>query len=324
MDIIVTGAAGFIGSNLTQSLLEKGHKVIGIDNLSYGNLRNIKKFGKDKNFQFVKADLKENSTLEGYDAEIIVHLASQKIPRYSSALLTLNENSVLLKNVLGKCIREGCKLVFASTSDIYGKNPDLPYSELSNMVLGPTTVKRWAYAISKIYAEQLIIANNAEFSLQYTIMRFFGSYGPNQNLTWWGGPQSVFIDKALKNEPMDIHGDGLQTRTFTFISDTVQGIEKCMFHPASTNEIFNIAANPDEETTIADLGDKIWKMINGNDSEPKINFIPYNSFGNYEDVHRRVPDISKIKSSLGFKPEFSLTDGLAATIEWQRKLEVKQ
>lgn len=324
MKIVVTGAAGFIGSNLTKRLLEKGNSVTGIDNLSYGSLRNIESFNKDKNFRFIRADLKDASALEDCKADIIVHLASQKIPRYSSALLTLNENSVLLKNVIDKCNRDKCKLVFASTSDIYGKNPDIPYNESTNIVLGPTTVKRWAYAISKIYAEQLIFAHNAEHGLQFTIMRFFGSYGPNQNLTWWGGPQSVFIDKALKNEHIEIHGDGKQTRTFTYIDDTVQGIEKCMFHPESNNEIFNIAANPDEEITIADLGTKIWKLINGEDSEPKINFIPYSSFGNYEDVRRRVPDITKIISSLGFRPEFSLTDGLVKTIEWQRNLKDKQ
>ncbi len=324
MKIIVTGAAGFIGSNLSESLLKSGHEVTGIDNLSYGSMRNIQKFLNEKNFRFIKADLKESAALEDCSGDILVHLASQKIPRYSSAMLTLNENAILLKNVLDKCLREKCKLVFASTSDIYGKNPDIPYSEKSNIVLGPTTVKRWAYAISKIYAEQLIMAYNTELDLQYTIMRFFGSYGPNQNLTWWGGPQSVFIAKALKNEPIEIHGDGMQTRTFTFVNDTVQGIEKCMFHPASKNEIFNIAANPDEEITIADLGTMIWKLINGENSEPLINFIPYSSFGNYEDVRRRVPDITKIKNMLGFKPVFSLSAGLSDTIAWQRTVKEEE
>jgi UDP-glucose 4-epimerase len=324
MKIIVTGAAGFIGSNLTESLLKSGHEVTGIDNLSYGHLRNIEKFISEKNFHFKKADLKDSSVLEDSPADIIVHLASQKIPRYSSALLTLNENALLLKNVLDKCLREKCKLVFASTSDIYGKNPDIPYNEASNIVLGPTTVKRWAYAISKIYAEQLILAYNTEFDLQYTIMRFFGSYGPNQNLTWWGGPQSVFIAMALKNEPIEIHGDGMQTRTFTYVSDTVQGIEKCMFHPDSANDIFNIAANPDEEITIAELGNRIWKLINGEDSEPLINFVPYSSFGNYEDVRRRVPDITKIKSRLGFNPVYSLSEGLSNTIKWQREIKEEE
>jgi UDP-glucose 4-epimerase len=321
MKIIITGAAGFIGSNLAKSLLSKGHEVIGIDNLSYGTLRNIKDFKTNKNFTFIQADLKDYSSLGKCEGEAFVHLASQKIPRYSSALLTLNENALLLKNVLQKCLKNNLKLVFASTSDIYGRNPNIPYNESSEIVLGPTTVKRWAYAISKIYAEQLIIAYNAEHNLTYTIMRFFGSYGPNQNLTWWGGPQSVFIDKALKNEPIELHGDGLQTRTFTYVDDTVQGIEKCIFEKNSNNEIFNIANNPDEEITISDLGSKIWKLVNGEHSEPKIEFIPYSSFGNYEDVRRRVPDISKIKTLLGFDPKYSMTDGLIKTIEWQRNLD---
>lgn len=324
MKIIVTGAAGFIGSNLTQNLLKEGHDVTGIDNLSYGRIENMEHFIDDSHFRFIEADLKEPEVLKKCKGDVLVHLASQKIPRYSSAMLTLNENAVLLKNVIAKCIEDDTKLVFASTSDIYGRNPNLPYSESSEIVLGPTTVKRWAYAISKIYAEQLIIAYNTEYKLQFTIMRFFGSYGPNQNLTWWGGPQSVFIDKSLKNEPIEIHGDGKQTRTFTYIDDLVQGISKCLFHPKSTNEIFNIANNPDEEISIADLGTKIWKLINGEDSKPLINFIPYSTFGNYEDVRRRVPDISKIKTLLGFVPKYTLTEGLVKTINWQRDLSNKK
>ncbi len=323
MNIIITGAAGFIGSNLAMSLLKKGHKVTGIDNLSYGSLENISSIVNNRNFVFIEADLKNASVLEQIKSDAIVHLASQKIPRYSSALLTLNENAILLKIVIAKCINDKLKLVFASTSDIYGRNPSIPYSEISEIVLGPTTVKRWAYAISKIYAEQLIIANNAEFDLEYTIMRFFGSYGPNQNLTWWGGPQSVFIEKAFSNEAIEIHGDGKQTRTFTYVDDTVLGIEKCIFEPNSRNEIFNIANEPDEEISITDLGVKIWKLINGSESEAKINYIPYSSFGNYEDVRRRVPDITKIKNLLNYSPVFSLTDGLKKTIEWQKSLKKK-
>jgi len=323
MNIVVTGAAGFIGSNLSKSLLEQGHKVTGIDNLSYGSLDNIESIAGNKNFTFIKADLKDSSVLDPVSGDAIVHLASQKIPRYSSALLTLNENSTLLRNILAKCLKDKVKLVFASTSDIYGRNPNIPYSETSEIVLGPTTVKRWAYAISKIYAEQLIIANNAEFDLEFTIMRFFGSYGPNQNLTWWGGPQSVFIEKALADEPVEIHGDGKQTRTFTYVEDTVQGIEKCIFEPNSKNEIFNIANEADEEISITDLGVKIWKLINGEDSTAKINYIPYSSFGNYEDVRRRVPDINKIRTMLNYSPRFSLTEGLKRTIQWQTSLKNK-
>src|SRR4030095_10604253 len=129
MKIIITGAAGFIGSNLAKSLLKKRHEVTGIDNLSYGNLRNINEFKDNENFKFIKADLKDYSSLGKCEGEVLVHLASQKIPRYSSAMLTLNENAVLLKNVLEKCLKDKLKLVFASTSDIYGRNPNVPYNE---------------------------------------------------------------------------------------------------------------------------------------------------------------------------------------------------
>jgi len=320
MKIIITGAAGFVGSNLTNALLAQNHQVIGIDNLSYGLMRNIEFFLSNKNFSFIQGDLKDPSILSSVKGDAIVHLASQKIPRYTSAYITLEENSVLLKNVVKKCLSDKIKLVFASTSDIYGKNPDIPYNENSNILLGPTTVKRWAYAISKIYSEQFIIANNAEFGLEYTIMRFFGSYGTNQNLTWWGGPQSVFIANALKNLPMEIHGDGLQTRTFTYIEDTIQGVIKCIFETNSKNEIFNVANNPDEEISILELGKLIWGLVNGNNSEPLINFIPYQTFGNYEDVRRRVPDISKIKKLLNYNPKFSLAKGMIKTIDWQKSL----
>jgi len=320
MNIIITGAAGFVGSNLAKTLLRQGHKVTGIDNLSYGSLSNISSFANDKNFTFFEENLKDERTLANVKGDCLVHLASQKIPRYTSALITLEENSVMMKNVVKKCLQDKIKLVFASTSDIYGKNPDIPYSETSNILLGPTTVKRWAYAISKIYSEQYIIANNNEYNLEYTIMRFFGSYGPNQNLTWWGGPQSVFIANALLNKPLEIHGEGLQTRTFTYVEDTVQGVVKCILEEKAKNEIFNIANNPEEEITILGLGEMIWKLINGENSKPLINFIPYSTFGNYEDVKRRVPDITKIKSLLDYRPRFSLAEGMVKTIEWQKNL----
>jgi UDP-glucose 4-epimerase len=318
--ILITGAAGFIGSNLSKRLLEENHKVIGIDNLSYGSKANIHSILNNKNFTFIEADLKEENVLNDLRADVIVHLASQKIPRYTSAYITLADNSKMTNAVIKKCLRDKIKLLYASTSDIYGKNPNIPYHEKSDILLGATTVKRWAYAISKIYGEQYIIACNEEFGLEFSIMRFFGSYGINQNLTWWGGPQSVFIANALKKQPLEIHGDGLQTRTFTYIDDTVDGIIRCIFHENSKNEIFNIANEPTEEITILDLGKLIWAMVNGEQSTSLINLIPYKTFGNYEDVRRRVPDITKIKTQLGFSPKVSMREGLKRTIEWQTKI----
>ncbi|TND09366.1 MAG: galE [Bacteroidetes bacterium] len=322
MHIIITGVAGFIGSNLATRLLKENHEVTGFDNFSFGSPANISALRQNPRFHFIEADVRDADTLESVSGDVLVHLASQKIPRYSTAFRTLDDNARMLKNAIVCCRTKKMKLVFASTSDVYGKNPDLPYSEESDLVMGPTTVKRWAYALSKIYSEHSIIAHHDEFGLEYTIMRFFGSYGPNQNITWWGGPQSVFIQNILEGKPIEIHGDGLQTRTFTYVDDTVQGVMKCIFHEKSRNGIFNIAGKPDEEITILDLGRLIWKLMKGDTAAP-ISFIPYETFGKYEDVRRRVPSIGKIKTELGFEPGFHLAEGLQETIRWQTGLSEK-
>lgn len=320
MKIIVTGVAGFIGSNLCDLLLEEGHDVVGVDNYSYGQKRNIQSALKHPKFNFIEGDICNPLLLKDVTGDCIVHLASQKIPRYDNALKTLDENSLMVKNVVEKCLRDDLKLVFASTSDVYGKNPNTPFTEESDLVLGPTTVKRWAYALSKAYSEQLIIANNAQYDMDYTIVRFFGSYGPNHNLTWWGGPQSSFIAKAFNNEEIEIHGSGLQTRTFTYIKDTIAGLYSCIVHERSKNEIFNIGSFAEEEVTIIELAELIWKLVNGNESKAKLKFIPYEIFGKYEDVMRRVPSIEKLKKYFSFEPKYNLEKGMRETIEWQKNV----
>lgn len=319
MKVLITGVAGFIGSNLAMRLLENGHEVIGIDNLNYGFIRNIEPFKQHPYFKFILGDIANPHILNDVHADLIVHLASQKIPRYTSALRTLDENYLMLRNVVEKCKTDRSKILFASTSDVYGKNPKVPFNEESDLVMGPTTVKRWAYALSKMYGEQYIIANKDEHDLKYTITRFFGSYGPHQNLTWWGGPQSVFIEKAFKNEEIEIHGDGTQTRTFTYVDDTVNALIACIENENSDNQIFNTGSKDGGEITIKDLAILIWKLINGKDSEPKLQYIPYSTFGNYEDVMRRVPDITKLRTVLDFEPEWELVQGLKKTIEWQKQ-----
>jgi UDP-glucose 4-epimerase len=320
MKALITGVAGFVGSNLAKKVLESGHRVIGIDNLSYGSMRNLDDIIKHPKFTFILDDVANIAQMKDLESDITVHLASQKIPRYTSALRTIEENYEMLRKVIHKCLRDKSKIVFSSTSDVYGKNPNVPFHEESDLVMGPTTTKRWAYASSKLVGEQLIMAYHDEYNLDYTIMRFFGSYGPNQNTTWWGGPQAVFIQNILEGKSIEIHGDGTQTRTFTYIDDLVQGIVKCMFEKNSGNSIFNIASNPEEEVTITELGYKIWDLMKPDEAERDIKFIPYASFGKYEDVMRRVPNISKIKSELGYEPTYTLETGLKKTIEWQKKL----
>ena len=324
MKVLITGAAGFIGSNLAKKLLADGHEVVGIDNFSYGERRNLIPVKDHENFTFIQGDVANPWIIKDIEADVVVHLASQKIPRYTNALRTLDENSIMVKNVITKCLKDGSKLVFASTSDVYGKNPDVPFHEESNLVVGSPKVKRWAYAISKMYSEQLIMANSDEFGLDYTIVRFFGSYGPHHNLTWWGGPQSIFIQKAMDKETIEIHGDGLQTRTFTFVQDTVDALAWCATHTEANSEVFNIASFPEEEITIKDLAILIWELVNGPEAEPMLKFIPYSTFGRYEDVMRRVPDVTKLRKISGLMPNYRLRDGLKIAIDWQRQVTQPQ
>jgi UDP-glucose 4-epimerase len=152
-------------------------------------------------------------------------------------------------------------------------------------------------------------------------MRFFGGYGPHQNLTWWGGPQSVFITKAFLNEEIEVHGDGQQTRSFTYISDHVDGIVRIIETPAASNLVFNLGNT--REISIEGLARLIWRLIRG-DEPAKIKFLPYSTFGKYEDVMRRIPDISRARDILKFEPKVDLEDGLRETILWQKQKLVQQ
>ncbi len=316
MKILITGVAGFIGSNLAASLLNDNHSIIGIDNLSQGERLNMEGFINHSNFTFHVADIMDLPAMvdlaEGCD--VIVHLAAYKIPRYSDALDTLLINSTGSENVVKAAVKHKAKLVAASTSDVYGKNPDVPFSEESNLVMGNPDVKRWAYAISKMFEEQLLFAYHERHGIDVVAMRFFGGYGPNQNLTWWGGPQSVFINSALEDKEIEVHGDGQQTRSFTYISDHVDGITRLITNPTANNLVFNIGNT--REITIEGLARLIWELIRPGET-PKIKLIPYSTFGKYEDVMRRIPDITRARTLLGFEPRVDLEVGLQKTIEWQ-------
>jgi UDP-glucose 4-epimerase len=319
--VLITGVAGFIGSNLADRLVREGVEVLDIDDLSQGYKRNIKCFKARDNFKFIKADVRDNKRLKDIfkrtKFDLIYHLAAYKIPRYGNAMDTLMINAKGTECMLEAARTTGARFIFASTSDVYGKNRELPFSEDSDLVLGPTNVKRWAYASSKIFDEHLCFAYEEKYGLPVTIVRFFGGYGPNQDTTWWGGPQSVFIDCALKNKYMTLHGSGKQTRSFTYIEDTVECLTRIMERSSSTGEVMNIGN--DREITIKKLAEMIWKMVRG--TNPRIKYIPYDKLHKgYEDVIRRVPDTSKVRKLLGFEARISLEEGLPITIVWQKKI----
>ena len=273
--VLVTGVAGFLGSNLLKKLLKEGHNVVGIDNLSMGSLENIRTNLNHKNFVFLESDILDRSTIETLDTDfdIIIHLAAFKIPRYGKAVDTLRINVKGGENMLEFARKIKCKLVLASTSDVYGMSPDLPFVEDGNCVIGDSKVPRWAYAVSKLFDEHMALAYMEDYNFPVVLLRFFGSYGPNQHLSWWGGPQSVFIDCILNNKEIPIHGDGMQTRTFTYVSDTVEGIYAAAMKPEANGEIFNIGAN--EEITILELAEML-NDIADETTKSDIKLIPYN------------------------------------------------
>jgi UDP-glucose 4-epimerase len=323
---LVTGVAGFLGSNLLERLLGKGWSVVGIDNLSMGRLENINEFLENPRFSFHKADVTDPQTFKtaGSGFDVIVHLAAFKIPRYGKAIDTLQINYRGTENALEFARSEKCKCVLASTSDVYGRNPKIPFSEEStDSVIGSSKSPRWAYAVSKLMDEHLGLAYQDAYGFPVTLLRFFGSYGPRQNPGWWGGPQSVFIDAVFNDKVIPIHGDGKQTRSFTYVSDTVDGIYEAMVREQANGQILNIGNN--EEITILELAHKI-KRLSNTPGELKIQFIPYESFagGRYEDVMRRVPDTTLSEKLLGVRARVSVDDGLARTIEWQRKFTASQ
>ena len=317
MKISITGVAGFIGSNLCATLLERGHSVVGIDNMSQGEYENIAAFNARPEFELHEIDVRDESSILEVTAgsDVIVHLAAFKIPRYSDALDTLLINTQGAENIAKAAVKYGAKVVAASTSDVYGKNRDLPFTEDSDLVIGSPDVKRWAYAISKMFDEQLFFGYHERHGIDVVLLRFFGGYGPNQNLTWWGGPQSVFLEKALDDEEIPLHGAGQQTRSFTYISDHIDGIVRVIEMPEANNLVFNIGNT--YEITIEGLAKLIWRLVRGEDDEPKIKLIPYETFGKYEDVMRRIPDITRARKILGFEPKVDLETGLRKTIEWQ-------
>jgi UDP-glucose 4-epimerase len=318
--IVVTGGAGFISSHLCDALLGRAYKVTAVDNLSMGKMENIRHNLSNPGFSFEKLDVRDIKPLEKAcaGARVIVHLAAYKIPRYGDAISTLLINSKGAMNVFEIAKKIHCKVVIASTSDVYGKSSNLPFKESGDLVIGPSDIPRWSYAISKLFDEHLAYSYHRACDIAITILRFFGCYGPRQHLSWWGGPQSVFISAILKDEEVEIHGDGSQKRCFIYIDDLIEGTVAAIESDKTNGEILNIGTT--EEVSILELA-RLIKKLSGTPGEIKLQFVPYSSFSKdkYEDVMRRIPDLTKAQKILGFNPKIQLADGLKKTLDWQRK-----
>jgi UDP-glucose 4-epimerase len=314
--ILVTGIAGMIGSHLLDTLLEKGYMVTGIDNLSFGSLDNIRHNLRHPNFQFYRVDVTELDALKilGKDADIIVHLAAfKKIGEKDSAMPTFTINGKGTENVLEVAKMWGCKVLYASTSDVYGMSPELPLREDGDIFLGPSMIRRWSYAVSKLYGEQMAYAYHHDYGVPVVIVRYFGGFSPRSSFAWSGGHVPIFIRAILNDEEVVVHGDGSQTRSMGFVHDLVRGTVLAMESEKAIGEIINIGN--DEEMSVIDTAKLIHEVANTG-KKLKVKFVPMNEvFGKYKDIMRRIPDLSKAERLLGYKPQVKISEAIRETIK---------
>ena len=319
MKVLVTGGAGYIGSHLVDHLLSRGDEVFAIDNLSTGNIANIQPYIGHDHFHFLNDTILNENVLDLLvsQVDVVYHLAAivgvkNVVADPLAAIKTNVTGTEVVLNAAFKCWK---KVVLASTSEIYGKSAKIPFHEDDDRVLGPTTVGRWSYSTSKAVDEYFAFAYAAK-GLPITIVRYFNSYGPRLDEKGYGSVVANFIRQALKGEPITVHGDGLQSRCFTYIDDTVVGTVLAGEVKAGEGSVFNIGS--DAETTVLDLALAV-KRLAGSRSE--MIFVPYRAYygEGFEDTRRRVPSIDRAKEVLGFVPKVGLEEGLIRTIAWCRE-----
>ena len=318
--VLITGVAGMIGSHLLDYLIVKNYEIIGIDNLSFGKIENIQPHLEIERFKFYRVDVGDFETLKilSRDVDIIVHLAAvKKISELDSSMATLTVNVYGTENILRAARMWGCKVVFASTSDVYGMSPDLPFREDGDLVLGPSMIKRWSYAVSKLYSEQMAYAYYKDFSVPIVILRYFGGFSPRSSFSWSGGHIPIFVDAILNDQEVTIHGDGKQTRAMAYVEDIVEGTILAMENEKAIGEVINLGN--DEEMSIIDTAYLIHKIASTG-KEIKLKHIKMEEiFGKYKDIMRRRPDLTKAKKLLGYKPKISMEEAIKRMISLRRK-----
>jgi len=316
MRCLVTGAAGFVGSHLCKKLLEQGEHVCGLDDLSKGQRGRIEEFMAQPRFTFTPSSLGENDQLPSLvsEVDVIFHLAAAVgVKQYvEDPVRVVVSNVCETARLLRVAWEYEKKVVFTSTSEVYGKSEELPFSENADRLFGGTQKDRWCYAISKSAAEHLCMGY-ARKGMPVVILRYFNAYGPRADTTAYGGVVTRLITQALKGEPLTVHGDGRQTRSFTYIDDIVKGTIEAGRRPRAEGRIINLGSR--RETSIKELAGMIAEMTGQKDN---IVYQAYRDFygPHYEDIPRRVPDLTVAEEVLDFYPQISLESGLQKTLEW--------
>ena len=316
MRTLVTGGAGYIGSHLVDRLVGLNHDVTVIDDLSTGNLTNLQAVHSD--IRLVEATILDADIVETLvgDADVVFHLAAAVGVGHiiEQPLRSLVINTKGAENVIAACVKHDRKLLLASTSEIYGKTAKMPMSEDDDRVLGSTTVARWGYSTAKAIDEHLALAH-AQHGLRMSIVRYFNSYGPRLDPRGYGSVVANLMRQAIDNEPLTVHGDGSQTRCFTYVDDTVEGTLRAALDLRGEGKIFNVGN--DHETSIIDLATTIIAMTG---SSSAVQHVSYEQrFGKgFEDTKRRIPDVQRARAVLDFNAGVSLQDGLQRTLAWWR------
>ncbi len=315
---LITGGAGFIGSHLAERLLDQGQEVTIIDNLSTGQFENIAHLEKRIGFHYAIEDIRNATVMDRLvsECDVIYHLAAAVgvFSIVSSPIDTIEINVGGTEVVLRTARRYRKKVLIASTSEVYGKNEKVPFSEDDDRTLGPTTKSRWSYAASKELDEFLALAYHKAADLPVVIFRLFNTVGARQR-GHYGMVLPRFVQWALKNEPIQVYGDGKQRRCFGNVNDVVQAIIGLGESPQAVGEVFNIGSN--EEITIYDLADQVRARTN---SQSEIVLVPYDQAyeAGFEDMRRRVPDISKIRQTIGWEPITPLDETIDQIIAYQK------
>jgi UDP-glucose 4-epimerase len=301
MKVLITGVAGFIGSNLAKTHLSQGDAVYGVDNFSTGQPRNIENF---EGLEFIEGSVSESIGLLPKKVDVIYHFASPASPEkyMAQALNTMEVNTTGTLKLLEYASYNGARLIFASTSEIYGKNDKVPLNEEDDRIIGHPLKSRWSYSEAKAVDESLAYFYYFENKLPIRIVRFFNTVGPRQ-VGHYGMVLPRFVSAALKNETLSVYGTGDQIRCFCHVDDAVRALLLVMDSDNTIGEVFNVGNN--QQISIMELANKVIEITKSSSSIEKIAYEKAYPEG-FEDMQRRVPDISKINRVLGWEPEINL------------------
>lgn len=318
MRALLTGGAGFVGSHLAETLLDQGHSVSVIDDLSTGAFENIAHLKGRPGFTYVIGTImNEPLTAELIDGvDVVFHLAAAVGVKLivEQPVRTIETNVHGTEIVLKHASKKDKLVVVFSTSEVYGKSTDVPFREDSDLVMGPTFKHRWAYACSKAIDEFLALAYHRERQQPVIVVRLFNTVGPRQTGRY-GMVIPTFVRQALTGAPITVYGDGTQTRSFTYVGDVVEGLVRLVNEPSAIGEVFNIGNT--EEISILALAERIRTMTG---SQSPIVLIPYDQAydAGFEDMPRRVPSLQKIHALVGYRPTVNLDEILSRVIEHTR------